>query len=147
MPSTRLPPKPLIYRYPQPSDEERSRMVSQWIVGPALILVCLLSAMAGVVLYDAGNTVEAILVIPATIALLLMLWYLTRSVEERERLFRDGVSVNWSGVKKSLAVLVVSALMIAAGSAAEGALDHSLLGLGVCGVVWGLIWFVASLRN
>ena len=121
--------------------------MSQWIVGPVLILVCLFSVMAGVVLYDSGNTVEALLVIPATIVLLVMLWYLTRSVDERERLSRDGISVNWSGVKKSVVVLVVSTLMIAAGSASQGELDHSLLGLGMCGVVWGVIWFVASVRG
>ncbi|HIH00698.1 TPA: hypothetical protein HA259_01200 [Thermoplasmata archaeon] len=103
--------------------------------------------MVGAALLNSGDTLAAILVIPATIALLLVLWYLTRSEDERRRVFRDGISVNWSGVKKSVAVLVVSALMIAAYSAPEGELGHSLLGLGVCGVVWGLIWLVASLRG
>jgi hypothetical protein len=122
-------------------------MVPSWVAGPALALVSLFVLMASVFYWNSGNRIAASLVVVAGVAFLVGFWFLWKSPAERELLMSRGISVNWQGIKKGGTVLILSCLMIAAGSPRNTELDWSLIGFGFCGVVWGIVWVVASLRD
>ena len=135
-------PKPSIFHYPQPSQQEQYRRSHRPILGTIWAIVVGLAAIVAIDEFRSGNTFFVFLVIVGAGVFTVLIWHLARVTEPRSTSLQDiGWSINWKNLLIGAGIFLLGILLTMRTE------DLLLTGVGICLVFVGFFWAFVSLRD
>jgi hypothetical protein len=135
-------PKPSIFYYPQPSQQEQYRRFHRPILGTIWGIVVGLATIVAIDEFRSGNTFFVLLVIVGAGVFTVLMWHLARVTEPRSTSLQEiGWSISWKNLFIGAGIFLLGIILTMHTE------DLLLTGVGICLVFVGFFWAFVSLRD
>lgn len=135
-------PKPSIFHYPQPSQQEQYRRSHRPMLGTIWGIVLALAFIVAIDESRSGNTFFVFLVIVGAGVFTVLMWHLARVTEPRSASLQDiGWSINWKNLLIGAGIFLLGIVLTMRTE------DLLMTSVGICLVFVGFFWAFVSLRD